>query len=165
MLTLPIGSWLFDAVAVLSGRYGAVTERAAAAGCSRQTVYNHAEAVDDRLAQRDAELAQVRAELAAARAERDRLQALTERPMVVQPDGLRHFAIVCQAQGVSSRQAEELLGTLLAAEHVPDHATLGRWAAAAARRATAVLADLDPRCRTGVETVCVDEIFFGGYRP
>jgi len=164
MLTLPIGSWLCDVVAVVSGRYGAVTERAAAAGCSRQTVYNHAQAADDRLAQRDAELAQVRAELMATRAERDGRPDQAKRPMVVHPDGLRHFAIVCQAQGVSSRQAEELLGTLLAAEQVPDHATLGRWAAAAAQRATAVLAELDPRCRAGVETVCVDEIFFGGYR-
>src|SRR5450432_1714634 len=102
MITIPIRSWLYDAAAVLSGRYGAVTERAAAAGCSRQTVYNHAQAADDRLAQRDAELAQVRAELAATRAERDRLQAAAKQQMVVSPDGLRHFAIVCQAQGVSS---------------------------------------------------------------
>ena len=65
---------------------------------------------------------------------------------------------------MSSRQAEELLGTLLAAEHVPDHSTLGRWATEAAQRATAVLADLDPVCRAGVETVCVDEVFFGGSR-
>ena len=164
MITIPIRSWLFDAVAVLSGRYGAVTERAAAAECSRQTVYNHAQAADDRLAQRDAELVQVRAELAATRTERDLLRTAVQRQLVVQPDGLRHFAIVSQAQGVSSRQAEELLGTLLAAKDVPDHSTLGRWAAAAAKQATAVLAELDPLCHAGVETVCVDEIFFRGRR-
>jgi hypothetical protein len=165
MFTVPIRSWLCDAAAVLSGRYGAVTERAAAAGCSRQTVYNHAQAADDRLGQRDADLAQVHAELAATRTERDRWQAAAQRQLVVQPDGLRRFAIVCQAQGVSSRQAEELLGTLLAAKDVPDHSTLGRWAAAAAQQATAVLAELDPLCHAGVATVCVDEIFFRGYRP
>src|SRR5436190_6147747 len=115
MSTIPIRRWLFDAVAVWSRRYGAVTERAAAAGCSRQTVYNHAQAVDDRLAERDAEVARLQAELAATRAERDRWQAQAERSLVVPPDGLRHFAIACQAHGVSSRQAEELLGTLLAA--------------------------------------------------
>ena len=99
MLTIPISRWLFDAVAVLSGRYGAVTERAAAAGCSRQTVYNHAQALEDRLAHGDAEVARLRAELAATRAERDRLRAAAERALVVEADGLRHFAIVCQARG------------------------------------------------------------------
>lgn len=164
MFTIPVTSWLGDVVAVLAGRRGAVTERAAAAECSRQTVYNHAQAVDDRLAERDRVLDQVRAELATVRAERDRLSAAADRQWVVEPDGLRRFAVVCQAQGVSSRQAEELLGTLLPAERVPDHATLGRWAAAAARQATAVLAELDPLCRASVATVGVDEIFFRGLR-
>lgn len=164
MFTIPICSLLFDAVAVLSGRYGAVTERAAAVGCSRQTVYNHAHAADDRLAQRDAELAQVRAELVATRTERDLLRTSSQRQLVVQPDGLRHFAIVGLALGMSSRQAEELLGTLLPAKDVPDHSTLNRWAAAAAKQATAVLAELDPLCHAGVTTVCVDEIFFRGCR-
>ena len=165
MFTIPMRSWLFDAAAVLSGRYGAVTERAAGVGCSRQTVYNHVQAAEERLAKRDAELAQVRAELTATRAERDLLRTAVQRQLVVQPDGLRRFAIVGLAQGVSSRQAEVLLGTLLPAEQVPDHSTLNRWAAAAAQRATAVLAEIDPLCHARVETVCVDEIFFRGYRP
>ena len=164
MFTLPIRSWLFDAAAVLSRRYGAVTERAAAAGCSRQTVYNHTQAADDRLAERDGELAQVRAELAATRTERDRLRTALQRQLVVQPDGLRRFAIVGLALGVSSRQAEELLGTLLPAEQVPDHSTLNRWSVAAGKQATAVLAELDPLCHAVVETLCVDEIFLRGCR-
>jgi hypothetical protein len=164
MFTLPICSWLYDAVAALSGRYGAVTERAAAVGCSRQTVYNHAQAADDRLAERDAELAQVQAELAATRAERDLLRTSIQRQLVVQPDGLRHFAIVGLALGISSRQAEELLGTLLPVKDVPDHSTLNRWSTAAAKQATAVLAEIDPLCHAAVETLCVDEIFFRGYR-
>ena len=164
MFTLPIRSWLFDAAAVRSGRYGAVTERAAAAGCSRQTVYNHTQAADDRLVERDAELAEVRAELAATRTERGLLRTAVQRQLVVPPDGLRRFAIVGLALGVSSRQAEELLGTLLPAKDVPDHSTLNRWAAAAAQQATAVLAEIDPLCHAGVTTLCVDEIFFRGRR-
>jgi hypothetical protein len=164
MFTLPIRSWLFDAAAALSGRYGAVTERAAAVGCSRQTVYNHTQAADDRLAERDAELAQVRAELAATRTERDLLRTAVQRQLVVQPDGVRRFATVGLALGVSSRQTEELLGTLLPAKDVPDHSTLNRWAAAAAKQATAALAELDPLCHAGVATLCVDEIFFRGRR-
>jgi hypothetical protein len=127
-------------------------------------VYNHVRAADDRLAERDAELAQVRAELAATRTERDLLRTAVQRQMVVQPDGLRRFAIVGLAQGISSRQAEELLGTLLPAKDVPDHSTLNRWAAAAAQQATAVLAEIDPLCHAAVTTLCVDEIFFRGYR-
>jgi len=164
MFTLPICSWLYDAAAALSGRYGAVTERAAAAGCSRQTVYNHAQAADDRLAERDAELAQVRAELAATRTERDLLRTTVQRQLVVQPDGVRRFAIVGLALGMSSRQSEELLGTLLPAKDVPDHSTLNRWAIAAAKQATAALAEIDPLCHAVVETLCVDEIFFRGRR-
>jgi hypothetical protein len=42
--------------------------------------------------------------------------------------------------GVGLGQAEELLGTLLPAALVPDHATLGRWTQAAGQRAGEVLA-------------------------
>jgi hypothetical protein len=64
--------------------------------------------------------------------------------------------------GVSLRQAEELLGTLLPPGRVPDHATLGRWTKAAGQRAGEVLAELDPLCVPAVRSLCVDEIFFGG---
>ena len=43
MITLPIRDLVRNAAAVFSGAYGAVTGRAQQAGCSRQTVYDHAQ--------------------------------------------------------------------------------------------------------------------------
>ena len=65
MFEIAIPTLLLDVAAVFSGRHGAVTDRAEQAGCSRQTVYDHAQAVDDRLAERDRLRTDVRAELAA----------------------------------------------------------------------------------------------------
>jgi hypothetical protein len=66
--------------------------------------------------------------------------------------------------GISLRQVEDLLGVLLPAEEVPDHSTLGRWVQAAAQQAGQVLKTLDPACASRVQTLAVDEIFFGGDR-
>jgi hypothetical protein len=66
---------------------------------------------------------------------------------------------------VSLRQIEDLLAVLLPADKVPDHSTLERWVQAEARRAEAVLAALDPACADRVQTLALDEIFFGGDRP
>src|ERR1700691_5576022 len=162
MLKLSIPTWVRNAVAALCDRHGAVTERSEQAGCSRQTVYDHARQLVERLAQRDQEVEAWRAEVNRLQAERDEWQLRRQQTVVVGPEELERFAVVSQAMGVSLRQAEELLGTLLPAERVPDHATLGRWTASAGQRAGEVLAVLDPLCASAVQTLCVDEIFFGG---
>jgi hypothetical protein len=162
MLTLLLPGWIRNAAAALCGRRGAVTERAAQAGCSRQTVYDHARQLVERLAQRDEEVAALQAEVARLHAEREALQGQVQQAVVVGAQALERFAVVSQAMGVSLRQAEELLGTLLPAQRVPDHATLGRWTQAAGQRAGEVLAQLDPLCAPAVRTLCADEIFFGG---
>lgn len=162
MLKLAIGSWIRNAAAVLSGRHGAVSEQAEAEGCSRQTVYDHAVKVEERLVERDRELAECRAEIACLKKECEELQRRLEQAVEMGTDELRRFAIVGQASGISLRQIEGLLGTLLPKERVPDHSTMGRWAQAAGRQASQVLAVLDPLCAPAVETACVDEIFFGG---
>ena len=46
MAKLPIVSWMGNAAAVLVGGWGAVSRQARAAGCSRQTAYDHAEKVE-----------------------------------------------------------------------------------------------------------------------
>ena len=43
MFKLPVRTWILNAAAVFSGRHGAVTRQAEQAGCSRQTVYQHAQ--------------------------------------------------------------------------------------------------------------------------
>lgn len=162
MVKLSIPSWIRNAAAALCGRHGAVTERAEEASCSRQTVYDHAERLLEQVTVHEQERDTLRAEVARLKAERDELQQRLKQSVVIGPEELERFAVTGQAMGVSLRQAEELLETLLPDERVPDHATLGRWTEAAGRRAGEVLAVLDPLCASAVQTMCVDEIFFGG---
>src|SRR4051812_15418435 len=48
MATLSLRTWVCNAAAVFAGRYGAVTRQAQQAGCSRQTVYEHARQIERR---------------------------------------------------------------------------------------------------------------------
>ena len=50
MFNLPVRTWILNAAAVFSGQQGAVTRQAEQAGCSRQTVYQHAHKLEQRLA-------------------------------------------------------------------------------------------------------------------
>lgn len=162
MLKVTIPSWIRNAAAALCGRHGAVTKRAEEAGCSRQTVYDHAERLIEQVTRHEQEVDAMRAEVTRLQTEREELQQRLTQSVVIGPEEMERFAVTGQAMGVSLRQAEELLETLLPADRVPDHATLGRWTEAAGRRAGEVLAELDPWCVSAVQTLCVDEIFFGG---
>ena len=114
------------------------------------------------MAEHDQERDTLRAELARLKAERDEVQQRLQQAVIIGAEELERFAVTGQAMGVSLRQAEELLETLLPSERVPDHATMGRWTQAAGQRAGEVLATLDPLCAPVVKTLCADEIFFGG---
>jgi hypothetical protein len=162
MQRLSIPSWIRNAASALCQRHGAVTRRAEEAECSRQTIYAQARRLVEQATERDREREALRVEVARLQQEREELQQRLRSAVVVGTEALERFAVVSQAMGVSLRQAEELLGTLLPAERVPDHATLGRWTEAAGRRAGEVLAVLDPLCAPAVQALCIDEIFFGG---
>jgi hypothetical protein len=163
MFKLPVRSWILNAAAVFSGQHGAVTRQADQAGCSRQTVYQHAHQLEQRLG----------AEPAAdpPTAERSRPGTVAAPEPAADPrihldkDKLKKLATTAFAMGLSLRQIEDLLGVLLPAERVPDHSTLGHWVQAEAHRAGAVLAALDPTCAARVGTLALDEIFLGGGRP
>ena len=45
MLKIPVATWIANAAACLSSRYGEVTAQAQHAACSRQTAYDHAQKV------------------------------------------------------------------------------------------------------------------------
>jgi hypothetical protein len=45
MYTVPFVGWIANAAARLMGPHGAVTEQAQKSGCSRQSVYDHAQKV------------------------------------------------------------------------------------------------------------------------
>jgi hypothetical protein len=162
MLKLSMPAWIRHAAAAICGRHGAVTQRAAEAECSRQTVYDHARRLVRQATEGNPECAALRAEVVRLQAEGDESQRQLQQAVIIGPEELERFAVTGQAMGVSLRQAEELLGTLLPAARVPDHATLGRWTEAAGRRAGEALAALDPLCAAAVRTLCADEIFFGG---
>lgn len=162
MFKVPIRTWIRNAGAALSGRHGTVSTQAQTEGCSRQTVYDHARKVEDRLAERDRKLTDCQAQIAHLKREKDELLKRLEVATMINTESLRRFAIVGQAMGISLRQCEELLETILPRERIPDHATMGRWTKAAGKQAGKALEMLDPLCAKSVKELCVDEIFFGG---
>ena len=153
MSTLSLRTLVRNAAAAFSGCYGAVTRRAEQAGCSRQTVYDHARQIEPRL-QPVAPATPPAAVSAPASTPADFLEQSTR----------RRLAVTAFAMGVSTRQIEGLFRVILG-DDGPDHATIGRWVAGAAEKAGPVLESLDAACAGRVQTLAVDEIFFGGGRP
>src|SRR3954463_5013487 len=107
MNTLWLRTILRNAAAVCSGCYGAVTRQAAQAGCSRQTVYDHARQVEQRLQPAAPARPPVGAPVPAP------VAALDE-------SSRRRVAVTAFAMGISTRQIEDLLRIILP-EGGPDH--------------------------------------------
>jgi hypothetical protein len=168
MLKLPIRTWVRNAASVFSGRHGSVTQQADQSQCSRQTVYQHARKLQQRLSetpQPDALIARLRLENQQLRRTiAEQLHHAQER-VLFDKAMLRRFATVAFAIGLSLRQIEGLLAVFLPRSQAPDHSTLGRWVQSQAEQATNVLAVIDAACADRVRTLAVDEIFFGGDRP
>jgi hypothetical protein len=148
--TLSLHRLVRNAAAVFSRAYGAVTRQAEQAGCSRQTVYDHARQIERRLQP-------VAPAIPPA-------QVPIPRPAGLDEPTRRRLAVTAFAMGISTRQIEELLRVILA-EEAPDHSTIGRWVADGAGKAKHVLEALDAACVPRVQTLAVDEIFLGGDRP
>jgi hypothetical protein len=153
MSTLSIRDLVRNAAAVFSGAYGAVTGRAQQAGCSRQAVYDHARLIERRLQPADPATTP-----AAVPTPAPTPSASLDEPT------RRRLAVTAFAMGISTRQIEDLLRILLGADG-PDHSTVARWVADAAKKAQPVLEALDAECIPKVRTLAIDEIFFGGDRP
>jgi hypothetical protein len=166
MFKLPVRTWILNAAAVLSGQHGAVTRQAEQSRCSRETVYEHASKVRQRLdaGPDDAAMAELHAENQRLREEIDRLKRQAEGLVRCGKAEQQRLATTAFAMGFSLRQVEDLLGVLLPAENVPDHSTLGHWVQADAQRAGAVLQALDAACAPRIGRLALDEIFFGGDR-
>jgi hypothetical protein len=150
MTTLSLGTLVRNAAAVFSGCYGEVTRRAQQAGCSRQTVYHHARRVERRL--RPAAPAMPPAEVPSPPA------AALDEPT------RRRLAVTAFAMGISTRQIEDLFRVILP-DDAPDHSTIGRWVADEAAKAKPLLEALDTAAAPRIQTLALDEIFFGGGRP
>ena len=166
MFKLPIRTWIINAAAVFSREHGSVTRQAHESQCSRETVYQHADKLVHRLENEPADVVvELRAENQRLNEAIANLEREAQRRILLDKDKQRQLATTASAMGVSLRQVEDLLGVLLPQDQVPDHSTLGRWVADDAKRAGEVLEVLDPACVVHVETLAIDEIFFGGGRP
>lgn len=151
MTTLSLRTFVRNAAAVFSGAYGAVSRQAHEAGCSRQTVYQHARQIESRLQ-------------AAVPVSRPADVPVPAPPAVLDEPTRRRLAVTAFAMGISTRQIEDLL-RVIQPEGGPDHSTIARWVAQEAEKAKPVLQALDRACQDRVETLAVDEVFFGGGRP
>jgi hypothetical protein len=156
---------LASAATVFFGGHGAVSQLARQRAVSRQSLYREADGIlhevegtatqrrleecTDRLQQSERRLAELEQRLAQA--------------VLVDEDKQAHFASRAQAEGVSLPVARRLLAVLLE-EHTPSVAQLGRFTQEAARRATALLAVIDPASRPLVHQAAGDEIF-AGHKP
>lgn len=152
MFTLSIRDLVCNA-AVFSGRYGAVTRQAEQVGCSRQTLYVQAHRLEQQLQAADPAPPPL-----AAPIPQDPPTVMLDAPM------RRRFAVTAFAMGFSSRQIEELFRVILP-DDAPDHSTIGRRAAQEAEKAKPLLQALDAAAVPRVQTLALDEIFFGGGRP
>ena len=153
MTTLSLRTWVRNAAAVFSGCYGAVTRQAEQAGCSRQTVYDHARRIEQRL------------QPVAPAVPPAVVPTPAPTPAVsLDEPTRRRLAVTAFAMGISTRQIEDLFRVILP-DDGPDHSTIGRWVADEAKKAEPVLEALDAACIPRVQTLAVDEIFFGGGRP
>jgi hypothetical protein len=153
MTTLSLRTLVRNAAAVFSGCYGEVTRRAEHAGCSRQTVYDHARRVEQRLGP------------AAPAPAPAPPPAPVSTPAVPLDETIqRRLATTAFAMGISTRQIEDLFRVILA-DDAPDHSTIGRWVTDEAKKAQPVLATLDAASAPRIRTLALDEIFFGGGRP
>ena len=151
MTTLSLRTFVCNAAAVFSGAYGAVTRRAKQVGCSRQTVYDHARKL------------RRRCEMTVELTPTPTPTPVTSPAVVLDEATRRRLAVTAFAMGISTRQIEDLLRVLVA-DDGPDHSTIARWVADAATKAKAVLKSLDAACVPRVQTLAIDEVFFGGDR-
>jgi hypothetical protein len=163
MLRLPLLTRLGNAAAVLFGTHGDVSAAARQTGCSRQTVYDHADKVQQ--AVEDAQLpgpprAWLLQHHQQLREENLQLWKWLEQTIDCPQDKQRQFTVVAAAMGLSLGQTLALLAILLPAANRPSRATLGRWVNHSARRAGRLLQVLDKACRSLVLCLCLDEIFF-----
>jgi len=162
MARLSVLTWIGNAAATLLGRHGAITQQAQTADCSRQTLYDHADKVQQAVA--DVQLhgpsrQQLLLEVQQLRQENRQLWDWLDQTIDCPKEQQQQFAVRAAGMGLSLQQTLTLLAILVAADRLPSRATLGRWVQQGARRAGRVLQILDAACRGLVLCLCLDEIF------
>jgi hypothetical protein len=168
LFKLTVRTRVRNAAAVFSGQYGSVTEQARASQCSREAVYEHARKVEARLAEGcndKSQLAEQEAEIQRLQRRVAELEVHAQQQTVLDQLKQRKFATVASALGLSLRQTEDSFQILLPLGQAPHRSTIGRWVRAETKRAGEILKVVDQKCATKVQTLALDEIFFGGDQP
>jgi hypothetical protein len=163
MFTVPLTTYIANAAARFSGRYGAVTRAAQIHGCSRQTVYNHASEVAEAIQAEQPErpsrerLLRENQEL---RQENTQLWDWLNQTVEFTRAKRKEFAARAAAMGLSLDQIVELLALVVGTRKAHSRSTVHRWVQSAAAAASKVLQRLDRQSKDLVEVACLDEIFF-----
>src|SRR5919197_1803592 len=163
MLTFPVEEWVGNAAAVLSGVWGAVTQRSAQSGYSRTAIYQHAERVVQAVASAQASgisYEDLRAENERLKAENEALWQVWSEVEDLSESKQRELASAGSAMGLSLTQIVILLAIVLPSRMVPSRATVGRWVQQSAQQSRGILEVLDRACQGLVLVLCLDEIFF-----
>ncbi len=153
------------AFTVLFGEQGDVTRAAQESGQSRQFYYRETHKVVQDLegAKAQTRIAELEQQAVEQQARLAELEQRLQRAVEITADKQAEFASTAQAEGVSLPVARRLLAVVGGAQ-TSSVATLGRQTAAAAQRATELLAVLDAAARPRVEQAAADEIFLAGNR-
>jgi len=163
MFRFSVATWIGNAAAVLGGHWGAVSQRAAEVGCSREAMYQQSHKVEQAVAREQTggpsydELCNENKRL------RDENQALWTAWAATEalPESTQQeCAATGSAMGLSLGQLVTLFAIILSHHRAPSRATVGRWVAQASQRAGGILGVLDRACQVGVMILCLDEIFF-----
>ena len=170
MAKLSVLSWIGNAAAVLFGKHGDITAQAQQAGCSRQAAYEHADRVQQAVAQaqqagpdRDqllGELRDLRHQLKDLQRQLRHQQRRQDNRVELGRDQQRRVAVTLHALGLSLNQIEDTFALLLPKGRAPDRSTVGHWVRHAEHQAGRVLTALDAVARPRAETMALDEIFF-----
>ena len=135
MRTIPFSRWIANAAARLTGPHGAVTQQAQEVGCSRQSIYDHAQKVSAAIEAEHgggptrAELIRVNEALRLENTQLwEWLSQTIEFPLAKQ----QHLTVTAMAMGLSLSQTLVLLAILLGPRAYPrshDGSSLGpsRW--------------------------------------
>jgi hypothetical protein len=162
MASLSARTLISNVAALFSPRWGAVTEQAERAGCSRQAIYQQetrvVQAVEN-AQRRGPSRESLLAENQRLKEENQQLWAALETAVDFPPAKQQQFTAKASAMGLSLSQILVLLAIIVPQAACPKRATLGRWVQRAARQAGRVLAILDRACRSSVLLLCLDEIF------
>jgi len=163
MLTFPVDQWIGNAAAVLSGVWGAVTQRSTQSGYSRTAIYQHAERVVQAVANEQAggiSYEALWAENERLKAENEALWQAWSEVEELSECKQHELASAGSAMGLSLTQIVILLAIVLPSRMVPSRATVGRWVQQSAQQSRGILEVLDRACQRWVLVLCRDEIFF-----